>query len=414
MLHSKFYFDLPESDLKADQEALKKEWQESKSGYYALPDSAEELIDLLGGYQTKVKDYENVVVVGIGGSSLGSKAADRVLRHLAKRNTKRLVFLENGDPIELTSVLKTLNIRKTLFLIISKSGSTIETTSIFKLALSVLGECTVDGVCADQVAVITDPDSPLDKLAKESGYERFYLPKTVGGRFSVLSAVGLVPLFLVGYDVNAMLEGARATRDEFFVNDPLNLSKKAKFYAENYKKYPINVLFGYASSFEELTKWYVQLWGESLGKLNDKKERVGLTPIGLIGSVDQHSFLQLIMEGPADKTVSFLKVASFETGLTIPEISLKGLESTDYVNGEKFRKLLNSQEEATRDALVANGVPCDEVILDCFDEWHVGALFMKYMLLTSLAGHHLKVNTYDQPGVEMGKKILVKNFKKGN
>lgn len=414
MLRSKFYFELPQTDLKADQEALRKEWQEEKSGYYSLLDGKEKFIDSLNNYQVNTGKFEYVVVVGIGGSSLGSKAADRMLRHLPHRNAKKLIFLENCDPIELSSVIKSIDIRKTLFLIISKSGSTIETTSIFKLAISVLGGSLGAQACVEQIAVITDPDSPLDKLARENNITRFHLPKSVGGRFSVLSAVGLVPLSLVGYDVNAMLEGARATRDEFFVNDPLQLSRKAAFYVNNYQKYPMNVLFGYSNGFEEITKWYVQLWGESLGKLNAKKERVGLTPIGLIGSIDQHSFLQLIMEGPKDKTVSFLRTRSFENSLCVPEISLKGLEGTDFVNGEKFRKVINSQQEATRDALVANGVACDEIELDRFDEWHVGALFMQYMLLTSLAGHHFGINTYDQPGVEMGKKILVKNFVKGN
>lgn len=414
MINANFYFDLPVNaeSLKADQEALKAEWQSEKSGYYSLPDGREKLIDMLNKYQVETKEFDTIVVVGIGGSSLGTKAADRMLRHLPQRNTKRLIFLENADPIELSTTIKTINPRTTLFLIVSKSGSTIETTSIFKLVLSVLGAPKDDKSCAKHIAVITDPLSPLDQLAKEYGFARFHLPKTVGGRFSVLSAVGLVPLILVGYDVNAMLEGARATRDGFFMDDPLKLSAKARYYVQNYKTLPINTLFGYASSFEEITKWYVQLWGESLGKLDSKKNRVGLTPIGLIGSVDQHSFLQLIMEGPKDKTVTFLKVASFENGLTIPEISLKGLEGTDYVNGEKFRKLINSQQEATRDALVANGVACDELVLDRFDEWHVGALFMAYELLTSLAGVAFGINTYDQPGVEMGKQILVKNFKR--
>ena len=413
MLTSSLYFDAPVSpaELKADQEALRAEWQNDKTGYYALPDSQEALLDALESYQLRVQGYESIAVIGIGGSSLGAKAAERMLRHLPHRNEKKLLFLENGDPIELTAALKSINPQKTLFFVISKSGGTIETTSIFKLVLSCLGKCVVDKSCADQVAVITDEGSPLDKLGADYGFTRFHLPKSVGGRFSVLSAVGLVPLKLAGYDISALLEGARITRDEFFTGDPLHLSAKARFYARTSGTQPINALFAYANAFEEFTKWYVQLWGESLGKLDADKKRVGLTPIGLIGSVDQHSFLQLIMEGPADKSVTFIKVKDFDNTLNIPKITLPGLEKNDFVNGCTFEKLINAQADATLEALKSQKVPCDELVVDRLDEWHLGALFMAYELLTSLAGHALKVNTYDQPGVELGKTILVKNFK---
>lgn len=413
MIVSTLHFDAPlsEADLKADQAALKAEWQNDKSGYYALPDSQGELLEALESYQLRVQGFESIAVIGIGGSSLGSKAAERMLRHLAHRNEKKLIFLENGDPIELTAAMRSINPRKTLFFIVSKSGGTIETTSIFKLVLSVLGKCAVDQSCADQVAIITDPGSPLDKLGETYGFVRFHLPKSVGGRFSVLSAVGLVPLKLAGYDISALLEGARTVRDGFFTTDPLHLSAKARFYAKHHATQPINALFAYANAFEEFVKWYVQLWGESLGKLNEKNKRVGLTPIGLIGSVDQHSFLQLIMEGPLDKSVTFIKVRDFECDLGIPQITLPGLEKNDFVNGCRFEKLINAQADATLQALKSQQVPCDELMLDRLDEWHLGALFMMYELLTSLTGHHMKVNTYDQPGVELGKTILVKNFK---
>ncbi|MDR2905092.1 MAG: glucose-6-phosphate isomerase [Helicobacteraceae bacterium] len=407
MFSAKLHFANAKSDLKADQASLKAEWQNKASGYYVLPDSQDSLLGDLEVFAKKVQAFETIVVVGIGGSSLGAKAAERALRHLPQRNSKQLFFLENGDPIELENVLQKINLQRTLFLIVSKSGGTIETTSIFKLLLSKIGQNAVDSGCADQFVIITDEGSPLDSMALNNQMTRFIIPKNVGGRFSVLSAVGLTPLKLVGYDIAKMLQGAKTVRDGFFASDPLQISAKAAAYAAGK---PINTLFAYSNAFEEFVKWYVQLWGESLGKLDKKKARVGFTPIGLIGSVDQHSFLQLIMEGPLDKSVTFLKVGDFRRNLTIPSISLPGLEKNDFVNNASFEKLINAQADATLEAVNSVGAPVDELVIEKLDEFHIGGLFFYYELLTSLVGVKLGVNTYDQPGVELGKTILAKKF----
>ncbi|MDR0746319.1 MAG: glucose-6-phosphate isomerase [Helicobacteraceae bacterium] len=395
--------------LKADQEALKKEWQSGVSGYYALPDSQSALLGEIETFSRKTAGFDNIIVVGIGGSTLGAKAADRLLRHLPQRSNKKLIFLENGDPLDLCMAIETINLHRSFILIISKSGGTIETISIFKLLLSKLGKSEADTSCAEQFAFITDEGSPLDTLGQDNSISRFHLPKNVGGRFSVLSAVGLLPLRLVGYSAEKLLSGAKAVRDDFFKDDPLGIAAKADFIANSGKA--VNALFAYSNSFEEFVKWYVQLWGESLGKLNNKKVRVGFTPVGLIGSVDQHSFLQLIMEGPLDKTVTFIKLLDFKRTISVPAISFKGLEKNDFVNNRPFDTLINSQADATLEALKSVGVPCDMITLGKLSESNVGALFMYYELLTSLVGAKLGVNTYDQPGVELGKQILEKNFK---
>jgi glucose-6-phosphate isomerase len=408
MIAARLYYDT-KSNLKEDQAALRAERESKASGYYDLPDSQEALLGVIESFVKKTAGFDTIVVVGIGGSSLGAKAADRFLRHLPQRNNKTLIFLENGDPIELSAALEQINLHRSFIFIISKSGGTIETISVFKLLLSRLGKSTADSSCAEQFAFITDEGSPLDKLAEANQINSFHIPKTLGGRFSVLSAVGLAPLKMVGYNVERLLDGAKSMRDDFFKDDPLSLSAKSSFLASSGK--PINVLFAYSNSFEEFIKWYVQLWGESLGKLDKHKKRVGFTPAGLIGSVDQHSFLQLIMEGPLDKTLTFIKVRDFKRNLSIPSITLAGLEKNDFVNNQPFEKLLNAQAEATLEAVKSAGVPCDELAIDKLDEYHLGALFMYYELLTSLVGVKLGVNTYDQPGVELGKQILEKKFK---
>jgi len=161
---------------------------------------------------------------------------------------------------------------------------------------------------------------------------------------------------------------------------------------------------------EDFTKWYVQLWGESLGKIDKEGKNVGLTPIGHIGSVDQHSFLQLIMEGPRDKTVTFIKLENFEKKIKIPNITLKFIEKADYINGYTFNELIDGECEATKESIIQQGINVDEITLDKLNENNIGKLIMYYELLTSLCGKMLHIDTYNQPGVELGKQILMKKF----
>ena len=234
----------------------------------------------------------------------------------------------------------------------------------------------------------------------------------MGGRFSILSAVGIVPLTLAGYDTKALLNGAGAFLDRLFAGGEKHLLEKACYYYENAQALSINVLFSYANELENLTKWYVQLWGESLGKIDSTGKSVGMTPIGLIGAVDQHSFLQLVIEGPKDKTVTFINIDDFENDLTIPDVSLRHIEKTDFINGKTFNELINAQCDATRQSLRDSGVPTDGITISKINEENIGAMIIYYELLTSLAGSMLKINTYDQPGVELGKTILYDNLNK--
>lgn len=187
---------------------------------------------------------------------------------------------------------------------ISKSGSTIETTSLAKLVVYKFFDGLEDTKLRKRFLVVTDEGSPLDKFGEAHSLERFYIAPNVGGRFSVLSAVGLLPLAILGYDIRKLLLGAAKLKKSFFDGGEKEMLQKAAYYVEHFEEFPINVLFSYSSSLKELTAWYIQLWAESLGKIDPNGKSVGLTPIGLIGSVDQHSFLQLIIEGPKNKTVT--------------------------------------------------------------------------------------------------------------
>jgi len=394
--------------------AYEKILQEKKhgiSGYFTLgQDSLAIMEDAKQLLQTNsfVQKCDTVVVIGIGGSSLGTKAIESILKHKTT-GVKRMLFLENPDEIELSYQLDSIKKEKTLFCVVSKSGLTIETISIFKEIIERF-ELDYKSPQKEQIITITDEDSALHKFARQYGIKTYTIPTNVCGRFSVLSAVGIVPLTIAGYDTKSILEGASQMAESFFHGKENHLLKKAALLTRHRKDAPINVMFSYASCLEDFTKWYVQLWAESLGKLDIFGNHTGLTPIGHIGAVDQHSFLQLIMQGPRDKTVTFIKVKEFEKETTIPNIKLKFLEQTNFVNGSTFQALINNECEATQESLSHIGVNIDTITLDSFSEHNIGKLILYYELLTSLCGIILEVHTYNQPAVAMGKEILKNKF----
>ncbi len=379
---------------------LKIERERDHIGYYSLPkQNIEPILEFRDSFDDKI---ETIVVLGIGGSSLGAKAIYKFLEPMEKLK-RNLIFFESTDPLNIASNLKDINMNKTHFLVISKSGGTVETISIFKYIYA-------SNQDSNSYTFITDRGSNLEKFAKDIGSKVLYLPNSVGGRFSVLSVVGLVPLALSGIDIEALLKGADEVCNSFFNDGKFKdvLLDKALFYAKNQNRYNMNCIFAYSETLNYFTQWYVQLWGESLGKKQRNSSfNVGLTPIGLIGPKDQHSFLQLIMEGTRDKSITFIKLNSFEHKLYIPNITLRHLESLDILNGISFHKLLTMQSDSVMEALQnEKDIPIDEIILPNVDAKSIGSLIYYYELLTSLVGELLDVNTYDQPGVESGKIIL--------
>jgi len=395
--------------LEKAYEAVKYEAMSGEIGYYGLPTHSQTLVESLIPLREEIdRHYHTIALVGIGGSSLGVKAIDRFLRPNTP-NAKKIVYLENSDPVSILSEIGQIDPRRTLFIVISKSGGTVETLSIFKRLITTF-ELNLDE--SRQILVVSDEGSILAQFADEHRLRRFVIPDNVGGRFSVLSAVGMVPLTLAGFQTKEILIGAQHFLDRFWNREEEHLIKKAVYYVENAERFPINVLFAYSDMFEEFGKWVVQLWGESLGKWNRRGERVGLTPISLIGSVDQHSFLQLIVQGPLNKTVTFMHIEHSEETLMIPDLSLKFLEKSDFVNGHSFNELINAQCMATMKSVIESDVSVDEIAWERIDEQSVGEMILYYELLTSLSGVLFEINTYDQPGVELGKRILAGYFQK--
>jgi len=389
-------------------EAVKEENESGQIGYYRLPKETLSIVEAVSGSELYLDSaIENIVVIGIGGSSLGIKA---IMQMLPSDSVKPVYFLENSDPVNISEIFSKIKKSNTAFIVISKSGGTIETTSIFKVAIEYFN-IDLDSEDSKKIVAITDGGSSLSKFADEYGIVQYNIPLNVGGRFSVLSAVGIVPLVLAGFNATAILNGAEEFMQSFFDRREDHLLRKALYYTQNSGKECMNVIFSYASNMENLSKWYVQLWGESLGKISKSGKKVGLTPIGLIGSTDQHSFLQLIMEGPRDKTVTFINVDDFQNSLSVPNITLKHIEKTDFINNHSFNELINAQCSATKESLIQSGISVDSITYDKVDEENIGATIIYYELLTSICGLMLDINTYNQPGVELGKTILEKKFK---
>ncbi len=396
MDYKKSFYQIRSNEYILDK--LKKEVE--SIGYYKLPFADTSKIKEFA----KSVDKKNIVVIGIGGSSLGTRAIYDFLKR--KNPLKPLHFLETTDPIDITGKLNSLNLNDTLFIAISKSGTTVETIAIVKYLSSILE------LNRDNFVVISENDTPLMHFGKSNNMNCFEIPKDVGGRFSVFSSVGLLPLATVGVDIDNMLNGAKKIYSSFFNQKKIYdiLMEKARFIVENKSRFNINILFSYSSALEGFNKWYVQLWAESLGKININGTRQGLTPIGLIGPVDQHSFLQLIMQGVRDKTVTFIKVADFEEQIIVPKNT--PIKELNYLEGVSFSKLIDMQADATIEAVdKENDIPYDVITIDRVDEYNIAELIFKYELLVSIIGVFLQIDTYDQPGVESGKLILKSKLK---
>ena len=381
--------------LKAERENI---------GYYNLPyqDTAE-----IKKYAQSIAK-KHIVVLGIGGSSLGARAIYEFL--LPSNNySKDLLFLETVDPLKINHCLKKVDLNDTQFVIISKSGNTIETISLFKYLNSLVE------IDKSNCTIISEAQSSLTQFANDNNIKVFDLAENVGGRFSVFSVVGLVPLAMVGVDIDNLLNGCKRVVDSFFKQEEYYkpIIRKARFLVENKSRFNINVLFSYSSLLESFNKWYVQLWAESLGKVNVNGTRQALTPIGLVGPVDQHSFLQMIMDGVRDKTVTFIKIDDLKDGTIIPKNLSKKFDNLSWGCAEDFtfNELLNMQADATIQSIQEqDDIPCDVISIRTVDEYNIAKIMFSYQLLVSCIGAFLQINTYDQPGVEYGKINLAEKF----
>jgi len=371
-------------------------------GYYSLH---EQDIGSILSYAKKItKDY--IYIVGIGGSTLGTKAIYTFLR--TTYNFKRkLFFLDTIDPLRINYLLSLGDLNNSQFIIISKSGGTIEPISILKYI------STMVRISEDNCSVIAGKNTSLWEFASKNNLESFLIPDNVGGRFSVFSPVGLLPLAIIGVDVQKLLDGCKIVHESFFNRREYFdlIIKKARFLVENKSRFAMNIIFSYSSVFRDFNRWFVQLWAESLGKKNINGTRQGLTPVSLIGPDDQHSFLQLIMDGPRDKTITIFKIDNLKDESLIPDQDNFSCFDLDYINNKSFNDLINLQADSTYEAILQEkDIPCDKITITSIDEINIAKLMYRFFLLTSSVGSFTQINAYDQPGVELGKKILKNKF----
>jgi glucose-6-phosphate isomerase len=385
-----------------------------------LPAQRDDLAAITQAARRLVAGASEVVLLGTGGSSLGGQTLTQVAGHAVPgvgllRDPPRLHFMDNLDPDSFATLLARLPLSTTRFVAISKSGGTGETLMQSAAVLAALKQAGLERRIGELVLGLSEPASGGKCNGLRDLFAPFGVPfldhdTGVGGRFSVLTNVGLLPAAMLGLDIEAIRSGAAVALAPVLERKPATEVPAAVgaalsvALAENGKR--IAVVMAYADRLERFTRWYVQLWAESLGK--DGK---GTTPIGALGPVDQHSQLQLFIAGPRDKLFTVVTVATAGRGPRI-EAELANLCGEPDFAGKTIGDLVAAQGRATAETLAKNGCPVRTIHLSKLDEASLGDLLMHFMLETIVAAHLLGVDAFDQPAVEEGK-VLAKKYLAG-
>ncbi len=360
--------------------------------------------------------FDNILVLGIGGSALGAMALSEallkpywnLLDKEKRDNYPKIFFLDNIDPDQINALLDILDLKRTLVNVITKSGSTAETMSQFMIIKDRLQALLGDDYRKNVVATTDKQSGVLRQLANEEGYKTFVVPDDVGGRFSVFSAVGLVPLALVGIDIDEIIKGIKIM-DLALKNTDINKNIAAQaalvhYLMDKQKGKYLSVLMPYSSRLKYVSDWYVQLWAESLGKEFDRdgnKINNGPTPIKALGATDQHSQIQLYNEGKNDKVITFIRVDEFDTELNIPNIfEYTGL---NYLGGKTINRLINAEADATAVTLADYKRPNITIHLPKINEYYLAQLFYMFEMQTAIIGELYNIDAFNQPGVEQAK-----------
>lgn len=411
--------DLQETFREAHEDVAARR-SSGEMGFFSLPEAREmaqavqDLADSFGQW------FENIVILGIGGSALGTiTLRDALLGPYwneldeeARDHYPRLFVMDNVDPRGVAGLLDRLDLRRTLFNVVSKSGSTAETMSQYLVVEERLKRLLGDEAARGHFLFTTDPESGiLRKIADEEGIPTLEVPQNVGGRFSVLSSVGLLPAAVVGIDILELLEGARDMARKcdtpVLKDNPGGILATLLHNADRVQGSPIHVLMPYSDRLRSFAAWFQQLWAESLGKARDREGNVvnrGPTPLPALGATDQHSLLQLLMEGPRDKVVLFMGVGGVEDPVEIPPIRQE-FPALSYLGGHSMAELLDTERRATMEALRQQDRPNLAVEVETLSPRSLGELFMLFQIATVYAGSLYGVDPLDQPGVELSKRL---------
>lgn len=396
--------------------------------FYDLPYRIEEAKEIKTAAKRIRENFSTMVVLGIGGSALGTTALFSALRHTlhnslpaGKRNGVRLVMLDNIDPDWLSETLSTLKLGETVFNVISKSGATAETSAQFLIALDILKKKFGPKSWRKHVIITTDArKGTLRPIAEEFRLRTFAVPDGVGGRFTAFTPVSLLPAASAGIDIMELLEGAARmdTRclEPDITKNPAYLFASLHYLLDTMRAKKMTVMMPYSNKLYYVADWFRQLWAESLGKARDvdgAPVHVGQTPIKALGATDQHSQVQLYVEGPFDKVVTFLDVERFGNEVPIPR-EFPNTPELDYLSGHTLNELIAVERRGTEYALTKNRRPNLTITLPAVTPHCVGQLLYMLEVATAFAGGLYRINAFDQPGVEFGKDYAYAMFgKKG-
>jgi glucose-6-phosphate isomerase len=360
--------------------------------------------------------FDDIIVLGIGGSALGPialrtallKPAWNMLDKIARGGQPRLHVLDNVDPNTIASLLDRIPLGRALFIVTSKSGGTAETMAQYLVVRERLKARVGD--VKQHLVFVTDPSKgALREIAKSDGIPVLDIPPAVGGRFSVLTPVGVLPAALVGINTSELLAGAKdiaeRCKTDVLAENPAGVFANLQYLADTKLGRHIQVLMPYSDALRDIADWFVQLWAESLGKHRAPGDQgIGPTPFGALGATDQHSKVQLFMEGPPDKTVTFIAVTEVGVDLTIPKLH-QDVKELGYLGGHRLGELLSIEQQATAGALARRGRPNMTIHVDRVDARNLGSIMMLLEIATIYAGELYGVNPLDQPGVELGKQF---------
>ena len=384
-----------------------------KIGFMDLPNQLDEARRIMAWARKARSKFDTVVVLGIGGSALGNIAIQQALKPLtwnlmddkARKGWLRLFVLDNVDPSWTGEMLDRLDLRKTVFNVVSKSGTTAEILSHYFIFRKAVEKKVGAKKAAEHFVFTTDAQKGyLREAAQREKIASFAVPGNVGGRFSVLTPVGLLSAALTGVNLEELLGGGKSLlarcRDGSLKTNPAAVYAAIQ-YLYYLKGVKLSVVMPYSQHLWGIADWYRQLWAESLGKKVDragKTVNAGPTPIKALGVTDQHSQAQLYMEGPYDKIISFLSVDDFGRKLPIPSV-----DKNHYLSGHNMNELLKAEEQGTRSALTKAHRPNLTVSVPNVSAESLGALFLFFEMAVSYMGELLNINAFDQPGVELAK-----------
>ena len=381
-----------------------------------LPYNQEEIVKEIEQTASQIRqNYEYFVVLGIGGSALGPTAVFNALCHLHhndlpkdKRNAPKFYVEDNVDPERMQALLDVIEPEKTMFNVVTKSGATSETMAQYLIIVDILKNIYKKDIANHVIATTSKTKGNLIKIAKQENLKTFYIPDGVGGRFSELCPVGLLPASVLGIDIKEFLKGAeymdKLCSTSNYAKNPALASAYLSYLSIKQGK-NISVMMPYCDGLKFISDWYCQLWAESLGKEVDKNgnfKYVGQTPVKAVGVTDQHSQVQLYTEGPFDKVVTFIAVDEYRTTVNIPN-GCEDIPDVNFLCGHTLNELIQAERVSTEYALTKKNRVNRTIYLPKLNAFTLGELLFFFELETAYAGEMFNIDTYNQPGVEGGK-----------